>query len=277
MNRMQNMTLNTDIVSQLEQLGLDSTQMKTVIEEIEHTKQPWYKRLWSKGTSQLSHIRGEAAETKRLTLLLTKGHNNLTSEEREEVRSQLWDLFKVIPAGLIAGGNAVLPIPGTSLFTPVLLAKAGLLPSRWREAHILHQLQEEERRLREIGQENLANEIHKLTEQVEDCADMRSQQAQDILHHWDANGNGIWDSTELEAYKLACLDTKSRLKSDGNQANWFIQQDDLIFGPTQANRVTLCNDSAWIRHYPSETAATKWVKISDVLHLETDDDAEPRP
>jgi len=271
------MSTPEDVIKQLEAMGLDSAQIATVFDEIEHTKKPWYKRLWSKGKSQIQHLRGEARETKELAALLKKGTNNLTPEERAEVRAQLWDLFKVLPAGLIAGGNAVLPIPGTSMFTPLILAKAGLLPSRWREARILHQLQMEERRLRELGQEALANQVQQITEQVEHNADLRANQANDILHHWDENGNGQWDEAEIAAYNQACLHTKERLMSDAHCANWFIQQNDLIFGPTEADNLSACAEHAWIRHYPSEEDATKWVRISDVLHLEIDDDSTPTP
>jgi hypothetical protein len=163
------------------------------------------------------------------------------------------------------------------MFTPLLLAKAGLLPSRWREARILHQLQMEERRLRELGQEGLANQVQQITEQVEHNADLRANQANDILHHWDENGNGQWDEAEIAAYNQACLHTKERLMSDAHCANWFIQQNDLIFGPTEADNLSACAEHAWIRHYPSEEDATKWVRISDVLHLELDDDSTPTP
>ena len=271
------MSTPEEIIKQLEAMGLDSAQIATVFDDIEQTKRPWYQRLWSKGTSQIQHLRAEARETKRLAILLRKGTKNLNPDEQAEVRAQLWDLFKVLPAGLIAGGNAVLPIPGTSMLTPLLLAKAGLLPSRWREARILHQLQLEERRLRELGQETLANQLHEITEQVEQNADLRAHQADDILHHWDANGNGIWDEDEIEDYKQACLTTKERLASESHCANWFIQQHDLIFGPTEANNLSACAEHAWIRHYPSDNDATKWVRISDVLPLEIDDDSTPTP
>lgn len=271
------MSTPEDIIKQLEAMGLDSAQIATVFDDIEQNKRPWYKRLWSKGTHQVQHLRAEAQETKQLAALLKKGSKNLSPEEQAEVRAQLWDLFKVLPAGLIAGGNAILPIPGTSVFTPLLLAKAGLLPSRWREARILHQLQMEERRLREMGQDALANQLHEITEQVEHNADLRAHQANDILHHWDANGNGQWDEEEIADYNQVCQITKERLVSEAHCANWFIQQNDLIFGPTEAKNLSACADHAWIRHYPSEEEATKWVRLSDVLPLETGDDSTPRP
>ena len=43
-------------------------------------------------------------------------------------------------AGILAAANSTFPVPGTGLLTPWLLQRLGLMPSRWREAHLLLQL-----------------------------------------------------------------------------------------------------------------------------------------
>ena len=74
-------------------------------------------------------------------------------------KSQLSNLFRLVPAGLIAAANAVLPIPGTSMLTPMLLKKAKLLPSRWREAHMLNHSSPSIVGFKSIGETQVANAL----------------------------------------------------------------------------------------------------------------------
>ena len=113
------------------------------------------------------------------------------------MRSQMLDLLKVVPAGLIAATNSVLPVPGTSMLTPWLLVKLGLMPSRWREAHVLSQLQQESKRLRDQGFVDAAADIDALRHSIEDEADRRevAEREASLLTHWDANQNGVWDAS----------------------------------------------------------------------------------
>ena len=87
------------------------------------------------------------------------------------------------------------PIPGTSVFTPWLLARLGLMPSRWREAHLLDQLRKEAARLRQAGHSEQAKRVSRLGSDLEAEANARERAAHEasLLTHWDANQNGIWE------------------------------------------------------------------------------------
>lgn len=139
------------IIDKLQGQGVEIGYLAHIEQELISTHQPWYSKIGQTVKSNWSHVIGEISESKRMIQLLTNGVEALSPTEKEEVKEQLSDLFRIIPAGLIATANAVLPLPGTSAFTPLLLHKAGLLPSRWREAHMLNTLQKEQTRLKQLG------------------------------------------------------------------------------------------------------------------------------
>ena len=94
-------------------------------------------------STQWKHVIGELQESQEVFGLLTRRvqkQQELTPAERDAIRCQILDLLRVVPAGLIAFANTALPVPGTGLLTPWLLARLGLMPSRWREAHLLARL-----------------------------------------------------------------------------------------------------------------------------------------
>ncbi|MEC8424871.1 MAG: hypothetical protein VX000_13900, partial [Myxococcota bacterium] len=197
---------------------------------------------------QWTHLVGELQESQELFGLLTRrvrDETPLTREETDAVRNQLMDLLRVVPAGLIAVANTALPVPGTGLLTPWLLARLGLMPSRWREAHLLARLDEEARRLRALGQDVAAAEVEALEHQLEQEADARetAAHAAALLTHWDANGNGTWDPEETAAYEDAIARLRGLARDRSHERRWFLSWNHQVFGPIRLSEVVGMQDS----------------------------------
>ena len=255
------MALNTekhlqDIINRLQEQGIDIGQLNHIQAELQQSHQPWYSKLKNKITTQWSHISGEVLESKRLSILLLR-REQLTESEKEEVRAQLTDLFRMVPAGLIAAANAALPIPGTSMLTPLLLQKAGLLPSRWREAHMLETLQSEHARLKAIGEVKSAEALQVLSAEICEEADQRKTVC-DLLSVWDENQNGIWDLEEIEDYNREVTRVHQHIQASRQHRQWYILQSGFVFGPT-----------ALPDHFEEPSAMisfggkTRWVRLKD--------------
>ena len=191
--------------------------------------------LRKRATTQWQHVIGELRESAEAARLLAKGlaRRQLSAEEREAVRAQMLDLVRVVPAGIITMANSVLPVPGTSMFTPWILARLGLMPSRWREAHLLDQLRKEAARLRAAGHLKAAEAVTDLQHQLEEEADerARAEQRAELLTHWDANSNGVWDDEELLAYQQALAAMQDKHHRFAARRNWYLSLEDHVFGP----------------------------------------------
>ena len=255
-----------EIIHRMKQLNLDTSHLVEAQEELQIIERPWLSRLQNGFAKHIRFLKGEIDETMEMVQLLKKG--NLTAKEKQTVKTQLLDFAKILPAGFIAATNAVLPIPGTSLFTPLILQKMGLLPTQWNEAHILHLLQQEESNLRSQGLIDLAEQIQKVSDSIHAQSYSRSQNMS-LLLHWDANGNGIWDEDEIAAYQKECQRTCEFAKQDPHSNSWYIQQNGLVFGPTTFDRLPKIDAELLVRYQ----SKTKWVALndlSDVAHLRSD-------
>lgn len=232
------------MAAELEAQGLtqDADVLRGAAMEIAEIEEPpgLFRRGWdalrSRAGEQLGHLKGEVEESKELATLLKRriaSGESLSPEEQDQVRNQLLDVFRIVPAGVLAAVNWSLPIPGTSWFTPLLLKHLGLLPSRWREAHALSVLEKEVEHLRSIGQEKQADSLDRLITQLEEEADARDMIERDaaLLSHWDKNNNGVWDPEELEAYQAALHKTRLRAASQGHRKLWFFQLHGNVMGP----------------------------------------------
>ena len=191
--------------------------------------------LAEKAQEQWQHVVGELSESRdtwRLIKTRMKGQR-LSSEEVSKIKAQLLDIFRVLPAGSLAVANAALPIPGTGLFTPWILAKMGLLPSRWREAHTLKTLEKEYQHLRTLGADKEALAVREIMDLLEEEALHREEVANEcaLLAHWDANENGQWDEDEKKAYALAVERLIKKRDKHQHQKRWYLQYRFQIFGP----------------------------------------------
>ena len=241
-------------------MGLDTSHLDEVQEELSILERPWMAKIKHALRKNYRHVKGEMLESLEMTSLLRKGVHNLTAKEKEKIRTQLLDFAKVLPAGFIAAANAVLPIPFTSVLTPMLLQKMGLLPSRWNEARILHLLQEEEEMLRSRGLLQLASSVHKIYDSIEMDAYNRERHLS-LLLHWDENENGLWDQDEIEAYQAECVKMKSLSLQQGHTRNWFISQNGLVFGPTTFDDLPEDDPDLLVKF----GTKTKWVALLDCL------------
>ncbi|TNE86541.1 MAG: hypothetical protein EP330_22645 [Deltaproteobacteria bacterium] len=180
-------------------------------------------------------LSGEIAESREMVRIIRRrvAREQVTEDELILVREQMLDLVRVVPAAMVVATNYTLPLPGTSLLTPWLLAKLGLLPTRWREAHILHTLHKEAARLRAAGHTELAERVEALESQVEEEADARTAAAHEaaLLTHWDANHDGQWQESELAAYRAEVLRLAGVALRMGTRKRWFLQAEGRIFGP----------------------------------------------
>ena len=252
------------LIQKLEAQGIDISEIAHLNAAITTARQPLHKRALNLLKSNWRRAKGELKESKELTILFKKLHKEgstaITEAERIFIKQQLTDFFRIFPAGLIAGVNAALPIPGTSFITPWILKKMGLLPSRWREANMLKTLQESHQKLRKQGEENLAQELLSLESTLKQEATQR--EVCDLLVVWDANQNGIWDPEEEEAYQKECVKVRTIYTHSATARSWFLLHEGLVFGPTPIHNLTKEEHPDTLTRFAEQT---QWVRLSDIL------------
>ena len=187
--------------------------------------------------SQWARVLGEWQESRAAWRLLQRrvAGEALAADEEAELRDQLLDLVRMVPAGIIASASFAIPLPGAFLLTPPLLSKLGLLPSRWREAHLAARLQAEVERVRSAGHEGLAARLAALRETLEEEAEAREQVARDaaLLRSWDQDGDGKWGAEERAVYARAVDALAILAATEADARRWFVLAEDRVFGPTR--------------------------------------------
>ncbi len=218
-------------------------------------------RLWRPVVGELQ----ESAEAMALVQRRVTTNQPLTRSEAETVRAQLLDLLRVVPAGLIAVVNYAVPVPFTSVFTPWLLARLGLMPSRWREAHVLASLDQEAKRLRAAGRVEEAADIEALESALEAEADAReaAAHAAELLTHWDKNGNGVWDPDEEAAYTAAVSELRGLARERAGQRRWFLSWEHQVFGPTRLEELLHATDTVPL--LVCFDGQSGWVSLRDLV------------
>lgn len=262
------------LAERLEGQGLNVPGLRDLQVELDAVERPpgFFKRLTSGVTQvaarQWKHVVGELQESREVMGILTKRMRDdapLTPAETDKVRAQMLDLLRVVPAGVIAMANSALPVPGTGLFTPWILARMGLMPSRWREAHMLHELHKQAEKLRAAGHIQAAEQIEALEHDLEEEADARDRAAHAaaLLTHWDANKNGTWDPDERAAYNLAVEDTARVHGHLASRKQWFLSCEDRVFGPVRLAEVASARgDSLLLVCFDGRSP---WVCLDDLL------------
>lgn len=237
------------LVDDLESHGVDSAGLRALqaeLSELEHppgffarvsrTVKDTLRRNWG-------HVVGELKETARLVTLVRKavrhGRGSLTDEERSEARAQVADLMRMAPASAVFVALEVFPLPGTAVFTPWVLIRLGLLPSRWREAHVLHGLRQEADKLRQTAHPEEAEAVERMVEAVEAGCKRRERAAHDaaLLTHWDFDGNGRWDPDERAAYEHLLGELSRAARRRASDRVWFLRHADYVFGPFRLSEV----------------------------------------
>jgi len=248
----------------------EASSLREVREDLEVVERPpgLFSRLSTSvretAQRQWSHIVGELQESQEAWGLIqrrvTQGED-LSTVERDVVKAQLLDIFKVFPATIVATANSVFPVPGTGLLTPWLLKKMGLMPTQWREAHALHQLQEQEEHLRSIGDVDHADKVQAVIERLsrEAAARQEVEQKCALLTVWDENQNGEWDPEEIGRYRDAVLEMRSTMEYSSQKKLWFLMLHSHVFGPvrleeaddwTPDEKLLICfnADSGWVTY-----------------------------
>jgi hypothetical protein len=228
------------LADQLTAEGYDAHELHDLHEELQALERPpglitrMTKRAKETASRHWSNFVGELHESREAASLLLGRlvGGELSAEERDKVRSQLVDLVKVFPAGLIAAANSAFPIPGTGMFTPWILARLGLMPSRWREAHLLEQLRSHRAKLEQAGRIDAAAQLADLQRRIEAEADARASVGDQahLLTHWDRNRNGRWDTDEITAYLVELERLRGLHERFAARKAWYIEDQGEIFG-----------------------------------------------
>ena len=232
------------VVASMESRGVDVSTLRSIEIELAVNDRPpgFLGKFRQKAKvvlrAQWQNLRGEAGETNEAFVLLVRRFRKkqpLHPAEADKVRAQLVDLVKMVPAGVLATANAAMPIPGTSVFTPMLLSKMGLMPSRWRNAHVLRQLRREAKRLRAEGHSEEADELDAFRGEVEVAADEREKLSRnaDLLTQWDANDSGEWEDDEKATYRQELERLRGLLLSKGMRKRWFLRLGSETWGPVR--------------------------------------------
>ena len=232
------------IADQLEASGHDAGALRELQVELECLEKPpgFWARLTTEAREAASRhwafVLGELHESKEAAAILGRAvtaPSHVSAEDRDKLRSQMLDLLRAVPAGLLAAANAALPIPCTSLATPWLLHRLGVMPSHWREAHLLNSLQGEVSRLRAEGHDEQASALESIASDIEQEADARErvQHEARLLTHWDANENGEWDPSERAAYGAAVQQLSRRATRQASRRSWYLLHEGGVFGPVR--------------------------------------------
>ena len=219
---------------------------------------------------------GELSESKEaMAIIVARAQGaDISAADRDKVRAQLLDMVKVFPAGLIAAANSAFPIPGTGLFTPWILQRLGLMPSRWREAHLLDQLHKRRTELEAGVFYSEAAALEELEHRLEAEADERAAAASSagVLTHWDANRNGRWDPEEKEAYLTELHRMRALVKRRFERKHWFLDTEGEIFGALRLSE--LLEDPECKMHVQNDEllvcfdGKTGWVALPDLMGRE---------
>lgn len=262
------------IAQELEASGHDAGTLHELQEELDCLETP--PGFWSRITRNTREaaarhwgfVLGEVQESKEaagiLGKLVTDGED-VSAADKDKLRCQLLDLLRVVPAGILAAANAALPLPCTSLATPWLLHRLGVMPSHWREAHLLDSLQKEVSRLRAEGCEEQADALEDIRAGIEHDAEERDRVEHDarLLTHWDANRNGVWDEGERAAYSAAVVKVASQIGPQSGKRAWYLLHEGGVFGPVRLSNFLQ------EEHAPDLLVCWEgesgWVALSDVL------------
>lgn len=232
-----------DLADSLEAEGVDVEHLRELEHELELVEHPTAFQRISRGAIAMARrqwdlVMGEMRETGEMVSLVSRRVRQgeaLSPEETDQVRTQLGDLLRLVPASIVVATNSTLPLPGTSLLTPLVLRKLGLLPSQWREAHLLAELEKEAAHLHEIGKHRAAERVEALTHALEDEAQAREQATHDanVLTHWDLDGNGVLDASERAAYEAVVDGLRVRAKKDAHKRVWYLSTKSGVVGPVR--------------------------------------------
>lgn len=271
------------LARELQARGVAAGELLLLQDELDAVEHPpgWLARaragLSAFANRQWRHLWGEVEESAELFGIVKRAlrGGRLTAIDRDKARSQLLDLLRVAPAGLLVLAVEAIPVPGTSVVTPWLLVKLGLMPSRWREAHLLAGLQSEAARLRDAREGAAADELDALRVSItRECAD-RERLAHEaaLLGWWDADGDGEWDPPERAAYDAAVAGLRARLGDTAHERRWFLCDRHHVFGPMRLSELGTGAIEGHLMVRPDDLQG--WVALGDIWPPAPGDGAPP--
>lgn len=270
------------LADQLAAEGYDAHELRELQLELDALDRPpsLFTRMTSAAKEAASrhwrNLVGELGESREaMAIIVTRARGGEVSPaDADKVRAQLLDLVRMFPAGLIAAANSAFPIPGTGIFTPWILQRLGLMPSRWRESHLLDQLRKQRDLLRRTGHPREAQAIEELRERLEHECDLRDHARAEaaLLTHWDANRNGQWDPEEMLQYRRELDNLRERARRFYTRKQWFLDMEGEIYGAMRLSELVedpevrdhLEDDELLVCH----DGKTGWVALPDLLGRE---------
>lgn len=276
---MQDETLS-ELVAQMEAEGLDATDLRDLEVELETAERPpgALRRLGARAREAAAQHWGrfvgelrESGEAMRLISGAMRGERALTPEERDKVRSQVLDLVRIFPAGVIAAANSAFPIPGTGLFTPWILLRLGLMPSHWREAHVVDQLRKKQRAALAAGRHETARRFGAVAARIEHEAEERDKVGHDagLLTAWDSNGNRRWDPDEIEAYLAELAKVRGLAQKFAARREWYFSENGEVFGAERLTELSTVEvEGSAARLLVCYGGKTGWLSLAHVLGAE---------
>lgn len=263
------------VVAELQARGVDAGELPSLQAELDALEEPptLLRRLSQQvrafARTQWERALGELSETQRAGALLQRRMRGETLSPAEEatLRGQLADLVRLVPAGLIAVAIEAVPIPGSSMVTPWVLRRLGLLPSQWREAHLLEGLRREAARLRELREEAAARTVEALCRSLTVEAELRErrQAEAELLHIWDRDRDGHWDPEEREAHERALVEMVRRAPTDDARRCWFVLDGGQVYGPLPLTELAEAGSSPGV--FVTHEAVDGWVGLAVLLEL----------
>lgn len=265
-----------ELADQLEAEGLDAADLRALDAELEMAERPpgLLKRLSArakeKAAKHWANFVGELKESGEAMKLIGAAMQGreLTPAERDAIRSQILDLVRVFPASLIAAANSAFPIPGTGLFTPWILLRLGLMPSHWREAHVIDQLRKKQEQAQSQGLFEQAERLGAVADRIEHDAEVREKVSHDaeLLTAWDENRNDQWDPEEIEAYLAELERVKELAEKFANRKQWYFCEKGEVFGAGRLSELEWQkreDDQAWL--LVCFAGKTGWVSLAHVF------------
>lgn len=258
---------------ELERLGLPHEElMRLHVEASALERPPGLAARLSANTAQLArsqwaHLLGEWRDSREAFELLQRrlrGDPPLSPAEEERLRTQLVDLLRLVPAGMIAGASFAIPLPGAFLLTPALLGRLNLLPSRWREARLQRRIQAEVERVREAGHAGLAERLAAVQAELDREAEVREQIARDasLLRAAGAPPAEGWGEVERRVYLRGLAQLADAIRSGGEARSWFVLAEARVFGPIRVGPLLALGEAEglMVRH----SGDPAWVSLADL-------------
>ena len=222
-----------ELVDGLRAEGVEVGGLRELGLQFEAVEQPLaWKRLEVWAETQWERALGEFTDTSELLAMLARAiEGELSPEEHARMSEQLGDLVRLVPAVLVT--VALKMVPGGVLVAPWMLRRTGLLPSNWREAHMLERLGEEAETVR-VEHPVAAARIDVFREVLTEEAAIRAALQADLQAHWDEDRDGLWDPSERDDYQAA---VSSAGEKDPWHRSWYLFSEDAVFGPVRLSEL----------------------------------------